>query len=532
MTSLPNSGSGRTLSKRAALLWFALIAVLLIVSRVALRPRHLNTFDDINFALAIGHFNPAQHQPQPPGYPLFVGLLKLGALFVPKVEHLFLAVALLGSLLALVCLWAIGDRLLGRPLGLIAALLLLFHPTFWFAALTNPIRLFLAAGATAVAWCLIQACGARALACRAETRLDARLNGAVNSFYLAAFVWGLASGFRPFLLVTLFPLMLYTAWRLRLNARQILIALALALLPIAAWFTALVIPVGGSLKYFQLMRAYWDQQGSSTSILLGARISSALHMAYMTMVWTFVGVLSWVWCIPFVFRSAKSLFTRFEIEFLLVWLIPGFLFYATVHTGDPDHPLSIVPVTCLMGAAVLARVAREYAPRSLPALVVAAVALNALMFFKPVNKTAKAGSYKVAQWLDGYMNGVITSVEALHAKGPVAVVSAGPTPGWRNVSYYFPDVPVLVVSSADPQNPFGWESYRGRARPLTIENKSILLPACRTIAWINFNDTPVSLTGAQVLPSLPSASLTVTAPGFDAGYKFRGFTFRTAHTCN
>jgi 4-amino-4-deoxy-L-arabinose transferase-like glycosyltransferase len=491
----------------------------------------LNTFDDINFALAIGHFNPAQHQPQPPGYPLFVGLLKIGALFVPKVEYLFLAVALLASLLALVFLWAIGDRLLGKPLGLIAALLLLFHPTFWFAALTNPIRLFLAAGATAVALCLLQACGARTVACRVETRLDARVHGAVLSYYLAAFVWGLAAGFRPFLLVTLFPLMLYAAWRLRLNAKQIFIALALAALPIAAWFTALVIPVGGVLKYFQMMRLYWDQQGSSSSILLGARISSALHMAYMTMVWTFVGVLSWVWCVPFVFRSAKRWFTRFEIEFLLVWLVPGFVFYATVHTGDPDHPLSIVPVTCLMGAAVLARFAREYAPRSLPAVVAAAVALNALMFFKPVNKTAKAGSYKVAQWLDGYMNGVMTSVEALHAKGPVAVVSAGPSPGWRNVSYYFPDIPVLVVSSSNPQKPFGWVSSQGISRPLAIENNSILLPACRTIAWIDFNEKPVSQTGPQGVPVFPNASVTVTEPGFDTAYRFRGFSFRTAHNC-
>jgi hypothetical protein len=261
------------LFKRARILWFAVITLLLIGSRVVVAPRHLNTFDDINFALAIQHFNPALHQPQPPGYPLFVGLLKLGAWFVPKVEHLFLAVALLASLLSLVFLWAIGDRLLGRPLGLIAALLLLFHPTFWFAALTNPIRLFLAVGATGVALCLAQvlSCGTRTLACRVETRLGAR----VRWFYLAAFVWGVAAGFRPFLLVTLLPLMVYAAWRLRLRPQQIVLAAALAVLPVAAWFTALVLPVGGTLKYFKLMRDYWDQQGSSTSILLGARIGAA-----------------------------------------------------------------------------------------------------------------------------------------------------------------------------------------------------------------------------------------------------------------
>jgi hypothetical protein len=521
-----------------------LIAGLLIISRVTLAPRHLNTFDDINFALAIRHFNPAQHQPQPPGYPLFVGLLKLGALFVPKVEHLFLAVALFASLLSLVFLWAIADRLLGKPFGLIAALLLLFYPTFWFAALTNPVRLFLAAGANAVAFCLVQALAWRssdATVGGADSQSAAsRLVGTLGSiryprhirwYYFAAFVWGVAAGFRPFLLVTLLPLMVYAAWQLRPNVKQIAIALALAALPIAAWFTALVVPVGGPLKFFELMRGYWNQQGASTSILLGAPISSALQMAYTTTVWTFVGALSWLWCLPFVFRSGKRLFNTFELQFLLFWFAPGFLFYATVHTGDPDHPLSIVPATCLAGAVVLTRFAREHAPRWLPAIVAAAVGLNALLFFKPINKTAKAGSYKVVRWLDGYMNEVIATVDALHAKGPVAVVSSGPSPGWRNVSYYFPDVPVLVVSSNDPQKPFGWRTYGGHARALTVDKQTILLPACSSVAWIDPSARPVSSTGIQPLSLFPNAPVTYTEAALDASYTFRGFSFRTARTC-
>jgi hypothetical protein len=254
-------------------------------------------------------------------------------------------------------------------------------------------------------------------------------------------------------------------------------------------------------------------------------------MAYTTTVWTFVGALSWLWCVPFVFRSARHLFGRVQLEFLLFWFVPGFIFYATVHTGDPDHPLSIVPATCLAGAAVLTRFARDYAPRWLPAIVAGAVGLNALMFFKPINKTAKAGSYKVARWLDGYMDGVIATVASLHVKGPVAVVSAGPSPGWRNVSYYFPDVRVLVVSSNDPQNPFGWESYRGRARALRVEGKSILVPACSAIAWIDFSEKPVSSSGVQAVPLLPNAPVTYTQAAPEVSYTFRGFSFRTERTC-
>src|SRR5690242_15371695 len=151
------SDSGLLPFRRSTLLWLTLILGLLVVSRTALAPTYLVTFDDVNFALSIKKFDVLQHQPQPPGYPLFVGLLRLFSFFVPQVEPLFLVVALFGSALALVLLWAVGDRLTGARTGLVAALLLLFHPAFWFAALTNPIRIYLAAGAVAVSLCLVKA---------------------------------------------------------------------------------------------------------------------------------------------------------------------------------------------------------------------------------------------------------------------------------------------------------------------------------------------------------------------------------------
>lgn len=506
------SRSRAPLFNRRAVLWFVLITVLLVSSRVALRPHHLNTFDDINFALAIDEFNPVHHQPQPPGYPLFVGLLRLGALFIPSVEHLFLAVALLASLLSLVLLWAAGDCLLGRGIGLIAALLLLFHPSFWFAALTNPIRLFLAAGATAVAYCLINAL----------TR-----ERKIPWYYLSAFVLGVAEGFRPFLSITLLPLMIYGAWRLRLRPKQLLLAVLLAALATAAWLIPNTLPVGGLLAFIKLMRNYFAEQGSTTSLLLGAPLSSALQMAYTTTVWTFTGTLSWLWCVPFVLRRGNSLFTAVQLRFLLSWLLPGFLFYAIVHTGDPDHPLSIIPATCLLGAVFLERFARIYGPRLLPWAVAVAVALNALLFFKPINKTAKAGSYKVARWLDGYMNGIIGSLALLESKGPVTVVVLGTTPGWRNVSYYFPHAHTIVISSTDRTRPAAWQVYQRRPVPLSINAGVIGLPACGSIAWLDFNVRPVSSTGEHASVLLPNAALTYTKAAPGVSYEFHGVRLET-----
>src|SRR5579885_3698023 len=101
-------------------LWGLALAALLIVSRWPLAPRYLITFDAINFALAVENFNPALHQPQPPGDPLFVMLLKLVSHATSDVETLFLSAALLVSFAAVLLIWAFGESLLGGAGGRIA----------------------------------------------------------------------------------------------------------------------------------------------------------------------------------------------------------------------------------------------------------------------------------------------------------------------------------------------------------------------------------------------------------------------------
>src|SRR5215831_3778706 len=85
-----------------------LAAVFLIVfaTRWPLVPKqHLFHIDNVNFALALDNFNPALHQPQPPGYPLYVGLTRLMRFVFPRPEVLFPASGILGSVGALAVVW-------------------------------------------------------------------------------------------------------------------------------------------------------------------------------------------------------------------------------------------------------------------------------------------------------------------------------------------------------------------------------------------------------------------------------------------
>ena|SRR6188768_3022633 len=84
---------------RAPLAVVTVLAAAYVAAHLPVLPQSLEDIDSINFALGLRHFDPAQHQPHPPGYPVYIGLghLSLAALawIAPSLEPLRLeAVAL------------------------------------------------------------------------------------------------------------------------------------------------------------------------------------------------------------------------------------------------------------------------------------------------------------------------------------------------------------------------------------------------------------------------------------------------------
>src|SRR2546425_11262273 len=61
----------------------ALLAVVFLAFHLPYLPSSLEDLDSINFALGIRHFDVAQHQPHPPGYPVFILIAKAVHAAVP-----------------------------------------------------------------------------------------------------------------------------------------------------------------------------------------------------------------------------------------------------------------------------------------------------------------------------------------------------------------------------------------------------------------------------------------------------------------
>ena len=142
----------RPSARAAPLLLLVLVSGLVAVTRIPLAPQYLFSFDCVNLALVLENFDPRLHQPQPPGYPLFVAQARVLNWFFRSPEQTFVACGLLAGVAAPLLLFFLGARLYSRWAGVAAALLLVLNPVFWRSTLTSPLRPYLTVVTVLVAY--------------------------------------------------------------------------------------------------------------------------------------------------------------------------------------------------------------------------------------------------------------------------------------------------------------------------------------------------------------------------------------------
>jgi hypothetical protein len=114
-----------------------------LVAHLVYLPSTLEDIDSLNFALGIHDFDPARHQPHPPGYPVFIALAKMARVVLPSDAA---ALAILGAVFGALAVFPMVricqdiERLGGRTeeqstmTAALAALVLVVSPLYWFNA--------------------------------------------------------------------------------------------------------------------------------------------------------------------------------------------------------------------------------------------------------------------------------------------------------------------------------------------------------------------------------------------------------------
>jgi hypothetical protein len=333
-----------------------LFSLLVLATRLPLAPQQLFSFDDVNFAYAIRDFDPRISQPQPPGYPLFVLETRLLLLLgFKRPESNLLAMAMLGSIAALTLAALAGDRFFGRPVGVIAALLLLFEPSFWYTALTSAVRVQLAVVSLAVGLLCYRVWSG-------ETRF------AVWS----GLALGLGAGVRPELGPLLAPLWIAAMAKGGVSYTRMLAASGVTGATVLAWLIPTVLESGGWVTYYRMCVTYAQSQaGTLTSGLFGATSAEWLGAVCWLLVWLLGGLLVWPVVAPLAWRREDGFgLTSRQGWFFALWFMPSFLFAALFHVADPGHVQAMTPVVCLLAGALLSRAATLAAGDASPGRIV------------------------------------------------------------------------------------------------------------------------------------------------------------------
>jgi hypothetical protein len=232
---------------------FALAFTFLVLHLIFL-PRSLEDLDSINFALGIRHFDVAQHQPHPPGYPIYIVVARLANLVVrDEARALAVVSALAGALgtWALTALFLRLDRRAPSRWAITAAVVTVVCPLYWLTAARPLSDVPGLAAATAIQVVILSATS-------------------ISGLFAAAGLSGVAIGIRSQIAWLTIPLLLYVCGRRRLVAgrreetgrgtgmsglRTVMLLAGAFLVGVAFWAIPLLVATGGVAAYWRALFA-------------------------------------------------------------------------------------------------------------------------------------------------------------------------------------------------------------------------------------------------------------------------------------
>jgi dolichyl-phosphate-mannose-protein mannosyltransferase len=353
----------------------AIAAIYLAAHLVFLAPS-LEDIDSINFALGLRHFEVAQHQPHPPGYPVYIALGRTAkavletvapSLGQPRLESLALAIwsPIAGAVALIAAFWIL--RFLSTPsLALWATALLAASPLFWLNG-SRPMS-----DMPGLALALV----AQSLFLKGTTDKRALVIGAV--------VAGVAAGVRVQTACLTFPLFVFALVQQRREGVLWMVTRPVAALALGgfAWAIPLIVFSGGVNNYLVALGSQAGEDFAWTGMLWTTptprRLIFALWETFV-LPWDsvpfgiVVGVLALAGLLAALLRQARAV--------LLIALAFGpyaifhLLFQETIHVR--------YAMPTLLAMVWLVACAPSIAGRAAPA-VSAAIVAAALWFSLPV----------------------------------------------------------------------------------------------------------------------------------------------------
>lgn len=390
-----------TAGQRAPALAVAAVAIALGVAagHLTALPSTLEDIDSVNFALGVRDFDPAQHRPHPPGYPVYVALGKAAtaataALWpdgrADRVEARALAaLSLVGGLL--LCWWttrafsaftADGDGRLGRPplsrRAVLATLLAATTPLTWYMT-SRPMS---DVPGLAAAMAAIVLLGLGWWRQRPGPDGDRRLESAAmaasgQAIVLGALLAGFSVGFRSQTLWITAPLLvLVLVDRVGRGVAGAMLGSSIAFAAGAiVWAVPLLVASGGPQAY---LAALGSQAGEDFAGVEMLYLNPTPRLAAFALLRTFV----WPWdsvplaSVVLIFAALGALLLVVRERRTLAAVAAFTLPYLVFHLAFQDTTFARYALPTVFAVAFLAAVALDAAGRAGAVVAVALAAWN------------------------------------------------------------------------------------------------------------------------------------------------------------
>ena len=294
-----------------------------LVTRIPFATRMIYHSDSARFALAMEHYDVAQMRPHAPGYILYVALAKLADFFVHDARMSLVAVSIIASALTSFFLYLLATKMFGRSNGIISGLLMLSSPVFWFNG-EMPFTYTLD-GLFSVIFAFI---------------CYKIIIGENKWLHVSAIILGLATGVRQNIFIIFLPLWLYSIRKY--SFRSILISLVVFSVTCLTWLTPMVALTGGLKKYFITLNAQFKSTVLSpipylSQVLIRWKIFSRFMVYSLTL-----GIFPICYYFGRFFRI-PSIAQDTRLKILLLWFVPGVLFFVGINIYNPGHVLPVLP---------------------------------------------------------------------------------------------------------------------------------------------------------------------------------------------
>ncbi|MBI3697124.1 MAG: hypothetical protein HY238_20100 [Acidobacteria bacterium] len=430
------------------------LIVFVIVSRAVFWTAHPPNFDYANFALGVHRYAPADHQPQPPGYPLAILTARLLLAAGVSALRALQMTALAGSILAALGGYALARRLSGELGGLLACGLLALDPIVWYSGVNSPVRTYLAAGVCWLLCALLELSGGR-----------------MSFLWISAALLALAGGFRPEL-PAFFAVPFLVAARLGgAPWRRIFLAWAFSMALCAPWVWWIAASFGSLSRMVYVYYQYFLHHASTTSVFLGAPAGAWQGMLRDSLLWNSLAAM--VTLLALIASRGRARIDRRFAWLAGTYFVPALIVQLGIHQAAPDHSLGTIAVLWVVAAALLGTARVLWVP-ALAAMAMLAISLAPPRTLMPQLDVLSLRSFAQSQRA---LDGMIRDLQTALQPGDAIVALDDSPVSWRTLEYEFPQTLLVVLHAAVGSNPAdpptGWQFLGGRLTA-TVEREVVL----------------------------------------------------------